>query len=73
MSTLNTARAILVGGAAIAALIAAAYQEWAVVAILAVGLAAHAGLWVWLYRGKPLPAPSPGAEPPPPGGDASEL
>lgn len=53
MGSLNTARAILVGGAVIAALVAAAYQHWASVAILAVGLVGHGALWLWLYRGSP--------------------
>lgn len=50
MGSLNTARAILVGGAVIAALVAAAYQHWASVAILVVGLAGHGGLWLYLSR-----------------------
>lgn len=64
MGSLNTARAILVGGAVIAALVAAAYQHWASVAILVVGLAGHGALWFWLYW---RPSRSPQDSPPLPG------
>lgn len=50
MGSLNTARAILVGGAVIATLVAGAYQHWTSVGILLVGLAGHGGLWLWLSR-----------------------
>lgn len=63
MGSLNTARAILVGGAVIATLVAGAYQHWAVVGILLVGLAGHGGLWLWLYR-KPSPPPADPSSPP---------
>lgn len=66
MASLNMMRALLVGGAVLAAGIAAFLQIWVVVAILAAGIAAHAGLWVYLHRvgalgtspaGPPVPPP----------------
>jgi hypothetical protein len=50
MATINMFRAFLVAGAVLAVIIAAAYQQWAAVAILSVGIAAHALLWVRLHR-----------------------
>lgn len=68
MGSLNTARAILVGGAVIATLIAGAYQHWTSVGILLVGLAAHGGLWLWLSR---RPSGPPASGPPASGPAAS--
>lgn len=50
MASLNMMRSLLVGGAVLAAAVAAFLQQWTVVAILSVGIAAHAGLWVYLGR-----------------------
>lgn len=64
MSTLNTMRAMLVGGAVFAAVVAMVFGQWSVVGILGLGIAAHAALWVHLRRsGQPTPAPRQG-EPP---------
>lgn len=67
MSTLNTMRALLVGGAAFAAVVALVFGLWSVAAILGVGIAAHAALWVYLRRSAPgaPKAPAPGASEPP--------
>lgn len=50
MDSLNTFRAILVGTAVLAAIFAAFYGRWLVVAVLGVGILAHGGMWVYLYR-----------------------
>jgi hypothetical protein len=50
MATINMFRAFLVAGAVLAIVIAAAYQQWAAVAILSVAVAAHGLLWVRLHR-----------------------
>ncbi|MGI8575412.1 MAG: hypothetical protein ACR2MA_08730 [Egibacteraceae bacterium] len=50
MSSINTMRAILVAGAAFAALLAALYGEWLAVGVLGVGLVAHGLMWWYLYR-----------------------
>lgn len=52
MESINTLRSLLVAGAVFSALIAAFFGRWAVVAILAVGVGAHAGLWVHLSRSR---------------------
>lgn len=65
MSTLNTMRAMLVGGAVFAAVVAMVFGHWSVVGILALGIAAHAALWVHLRRsGQATPAPPGPSEPP---------
>ena len=51
MSTLNNARIVLVASAVCAALLAAFAGRWSVVAVLTVGVAMHALLWVYLYGG----------------------
>ena len=61
MATINMFRAFLVAGAVLAIIIAAAYQQWAAVAILSVGVAAHALLWMRLHRDR---AKTPDAPPP---------
>lgn len=53
VASINTMRAVLVGGAVVAALIAAAYQLWVVVGILLLGILAHAALWWHLHRHVP--------------------
>lgn len=50
MDSINTLRSLLVGAAIFAAFLAAVFGRWGVVAVLAVGVAAHAGLWVYLRR-----------------------
>ena len=56
MATINTLRGLLVAGAVLAVVVAAAYQQWTAAVILSLGIAAHAGLWVYLRR---HPAPNP--------------
>lgn len=69
MRTINTMRGLLVGGAVLAAFVAALFGQWSVVVVLAVGIAAHAGLWVYLARtggiasAPPSKPPSAGAPP----------
>lgn len=63
MDAINTLRSLLVGGAVFAAVVAALFGRWTVVAVMAVGIAAHAGLWVHLRRLRATaaaPAPDPG-------------
>ena len=48
--SLNTLRAILVGGAAIAVIAAAIYGLWVVVIVLGIGIIAHGLLWWYLLR-----------------------
>lgn len=64
MASLNMMRALLVGGAVLAAAIAAFLQLWLVAGILTVGIAAHAGLWVYLHRLPAASGNSPPARPP---------
>ena len=52
MDALNTLRAILVGCAFVAALLLAFSGQWVPAVVLAVGIAAHFGLWMWLRRQK---------------------
>jgi uncharacterized membrane protein YebE (DUF533 family) len=59
MDAVNTLRAVLAGGALVAALVAAATGMWLTTAILAVGLVAHGYLWVRMHRAAPPAAPSP--------------
>jgi hypothetical protein len=47
---LNGVRTILVVGAAVTALIAAALGQWVVTVVLGVGIAAHGLLWGYLWR-----------------------
>jgi hypothetical protein len=50
MTTLNGIRAVLVGAAVVAMLVAAAFGEWLAVGVLAIGVAVHGGMWVYMYR-----------------------
>jgi hypothetical protein len=50
MDSINTLRAILVGSAALAALVAAVFGRWLVAGVLAVAIAAHGAVWLYLYR-----------------------
>lgn len=50
MATINMLRGVLVAGAVLAAVIAAAYQQWAAVLILLAAVGFHAALWVRLHR-----------------------
>ena len=50
MESLNLMRAILVGGAVIAAIVSAALGSWAAALVLCVGIAAHAAMWVYIHR-----------------------
>jgi hypothetical protein len=50
MATLNGIRAVLVGAAVIAMLVAAVFGEWLAVGVLAIGVAVHGGMWVYMYR-----------------------
>lgn len=52
MPTINTLRGLLVAGAGLAAVIAAALGQWLAATILLVGIAFHAALWVQLYRNR---------------------
>lgn len=70
MESINTLRSLLVAGAVFSALIAALYGRWTVVLIFALGVAAHAALWVHLGRTKADratlgTAPTPGSDPSP--------
>ena len=47
---LNGVRTTLVAGAAICAIVALILGYPIVTIVLAVGIAAHGGLWWWLYR-----------------------
>jgi hypothetical protein len=62
MDAVNSLRAVLVAGAALAAVVAAVAGMWLTVAILAVGLVGHGLLWVRLHRqaqpAPPTPPPS---------------
>jgi hypothetical protein len=55
MDSINTLRAILVAGAAVAAVIAAFEGVWLATAVLAIGVAGHLLFWVYLHRRPPLP------------------
>lgn len=50
MDAINTLRAVLVGGAMVAMVVAAMHGLWRTVGLLAVGLMGHAWLWVQLSR-----------------------
>ena len=50
MASVNMMRGLLVAGAVLAAVIAAAYQQWPAVIILSVGILAHFGMWLHLHR-----------------------
>lgn len=52
MASINMLRGLLVAGAVLAVVVAAAYQQWAAVVILAIGIAAHAALWVRIAKEK---------------------
>lgn len=62
MEQINTLRAVLVGGAVLAAVTAAAYGWWSAALILTVGILAHGLLWLHLHRRPPL-APGARTEP----------
>jgi hypothetical protein len=57
MATINMLRGLLVAGAVLAVIVAAAYQQWAAVGILTLGIVAHALLWVHLHRHPSPPEP----------------
>lgn len=60
MESVNTMRGILVGGAVLTAIVAGVLGFWVVTAIMAFGVAGHAGLWWWLkQRRGAQPAPDP--------------
>jgi hypothetical protein len=50
VASINMLRGLLVAGAVLAAVVAAAYQQWAAVFILMLGVLAHLALWVRLHR-----------------------
>ncbi len=50
MASVNLLRAVLVGGAVVAAIAAAVVQQWAVTALFTAGIIGHALLWVYLHR-----------------------
>jgi hypothetical protein len=50
MESVNTMRAILVAGAVVAAIIAAALGMWTASLVLAVGIAGHFALWAYVRR-----------------------
>jgi hypothetical protein len=50
MDAINTLRAILAGGAVVAAVVAGLNGLWSTVALLTLGLAGHGWLWVRLAR-----------------------
>lgn len=47
---LNTLRAVLVGLAAVAAIILAVNGAWLATGVLSVGIVAHGLLWLYLWR-----------------------
>lgn len=53
---MNTLRAVLVAGAAIAAVVAAVTGRLAVMLVLLVAIAAHGWMW-WYQRSHPMAAP----------------
>lgn len=61
MQSINSMRALLVAGAAVAFVLAAAQQMWTAAAVLGVGIAAHGALWLRLHRGGPQRAAVRGA------------
>ncbi|CAN5696357.1 MAG: hypothetical protein M3493_02610 [Actinomycetota bacterium] len=50
MESVNTMRAVLVAGAVLAAVVAAIFQLWPVVAIMLAAIVAHGLMWVYLHR-----------------------
>lgn len=50
MDSLNTFRAVLVGAAVLAILVAAGFGQWRAVAYLAIGVVAHGLLWLHMHR-----------------------
>ena len=69
MDSVNTMRAILVAGAVVAAIIAAALGMWPAALVLSVGIAGHFALWAYVRRNGSHPtvrhpdAPQPVVEP----------
>jgi hypothetical protein len=59
METINTLRVLLVAGAVLAAVVAAAYGQWVAVVLLVAGIAGHMALWVHLHRVRQAPTPPP--------------
>lgn len=55
MESVNAMRGVLVAGAVIATIGAAAYGQWLAAALLVPALAAHAWLWWYLHRGGGMP------------------
>lgn len=50
MDSLNVLRAVLVGGAFVAALLLAVDGQWLPALVLGAGILAHVGLWIHLWR-----------------------
>ncbi|MBA2530410.1 MAG: hypothetical protein H0V19_10720 [Euzebyales bacterium] len=50
MASVNMLRGVLVAGAVLAAIVAAAYRLWPVVGVLLVAVAAHGWMWAYLHR-----------------------
>lgn len=67
MGPLNTVRAVLVAGAALAAIVLAVDGQWVPFAILTTGIAAHGALWLWLWRQRPPRRPAADTTDVPPG------
>lgn len=61
MASINALRALLVGGAVIAGIVAAFFGMWLTVAIMTVAVLVHGVLTLWL---RSHPAPPPTASPP---------
>ena len=65
VDAINTMRAILVGGAVLAGVVAAVFGYWLVVGLLAVGVAFHGLLWLHLHRRRAAVPPILGEGDPP--------
>lgn len=69
MATINMFRGLLVAGAALAVVVALAYQQWAAAGILTLGILAHIALWVRIHRERAAGVLDPQAVQAPRGGD----
>jgi hypothetical protein len=58
-TSINTLRGILVGGAGLAAVVAAILGLWLTFVIMAVAIAAHGAYWVHLHRTTPSGSTTP--------------